>query len=295
MTDAPPIPQARYGQTTTPVSENEKVKITKQSESPQKTVPATRRRLSSLVGGVMNENPPNAISRDATKSDNGRKTVTGFFATSDSPTFAKRRRTTTIETKMRDAATATQEAGVPVAPARCRGRPRKSMTGKAAAASKSRRSIASSIQPGMADQTIPSPLDVLGPIHNNAGSQVLHNTRLVQEPTIIANASVNPNNTNQNHGVDDEFRPNRRNKTKDDPWYTPKGVEWELQADFAESMKKEWTTPTLCKDSFVTYAEDGVWKQAMKQPVGYLRPVSAMKQSHFDVEEVVFATRYIVV
>jgi hypothetical protein len=73
-----------------------------------------------------------------------------------------------------------------------------------------------------------------------------------------------------------------------DPWYTPPGVVWELQDDATDQI---WKTPTLCKDSFVTYAEDGVWRTTMEK-AGYLRQVPAMKQSHFEEDEVVFATRY---
>jgi hypothetical protein len=83
-----------------------------------------------------------------------------------------------------------------------------------------------------------------------------------------------------------------RIKDKNDPWYTPRGVVWEMLDDVTD-MTTEWVSPTMCKESYVTYAEDGVWRTTMEK-AGFVRNVKGVKQGEFDEDEVVFATRYFV-
>jgi hypothetical protein len=83
-----------------------------------------------------------------------------------------------------------------------------------------------------------------------------------------------------------------KDKRKNDPWYTPKGVMWEMLENITD-MSAEWMCPTLCKDSFLSYAEDGVWRTTMEK-AGFARNVKGVKQSDFEETEVMFATRYFV-
>jgi hypothetical protein len=67
----------------------------------------------------------------------------------------------------------------------------------------------------------------------------------------------------------------------------------DVAEDTIEALDTELTEPVLCKDSFVTYAEKGTWQTQMSM-AGHLRQVKGVKMAEFDVDEVVFATRYII-
>lgn len=83
----------------------------------------------------------------------------------------------------------------------------------------------------------------------------------------------------------------KKNENKSGQVNLPPGVSLKVP-DALDLEREAWKTPVLCRDSFVTYAEDGI--QNKEDNANYLRQVKERMYGQFDDEEFLYAARYIV-
>jgi hypothetical protein len=220
------------------------------NSNPNLNKPSRKRLRSSLPSGE--DNTRDAIRRSNRLNNNGcadsapgRKTVAGFFQSSDI------------------------------------GGSKQPRTSPAKTAKAKKDSLISSIK---------VPLDDESPATAQNESPLGARRRPLKNPEIRnpRQASAKSQAEAQNAPANEESPTKQRPVKKDDPLYAAPGIVWQPQP---YTTVEAWKTPNLCKDSLITYAEDGVWRTDMGG-AGYLRQVPAVKPSHFEEDDVVFATRF---